>query len=143
MVLAVLEARARVRSSDSDVFVATVGGARLHEPAGDLAMALAVASATRGTIVPPQVVALGEIGLAGELRRVPDLRPRLMEAARLGFTVAVVPHHNDGGPGTSGPLEIPGLHVHGAPDLAAALQVVEQAGTSRAPRAPRTELPDF
>ncbi len=136
MVLAVLEARLGVQSSDSDVFVATVGGARLQEPAGDLATALAIASAKRGTIVPPQVVALGEIGLAGELRRVPDLRVRLMEAARLGFTVAVVPQQSDGGPGSRGIPEVPGLHVHAVPDLAAALTAVEQARPPREPRGP-------
>ncbi len=130
MVLAVLEARLRVRTSDADVFVATVGGARLHEPAGDLATALAIASARRGTVVPPQVVALGEIGLAGELRRVPDLRPRLMEAARLGFTVAVVPQQPDSA-GQPGLPEVPGLHVHAVPDLAGALRVVEGATDRR------------
>ena len=143
VVLAVLAARARVRTGDSDVFIATVGGARLHEPAGDLAMALAVASAQQDTIVPPQVVALGEIGLAGELRRVPDLRPRLMEAARLGFTVAVVPEQSDTGSGMRGPLEIPGLHVHAVPDLDGALQVVAQADPSQRPRRRWPPLPDF
>lgn len=138
MVLAVLEARLGLRSHDCDVFVATVGGARLSEPAGDLALALAVASAKRGHVVPPQVVALGELGLAGELRRVPDLRPRLTEAARLGFTVAVVPDHV-GGPGAAGLPEVPGLHVHPVPDLASALAVVERAADApdRA-RRPRT-----
>jgi len=136
MVLAVLQARAGVPTSDCDVFVATVGGARLHEPAGDLATALAIASATQGTVVPAQLVALGEIGLAGELRRVPDLRLRLMEAARLGFTVAVVPQHSDAGPGRAGLPEVPGLHVHAVPDLAGALRVVEQASPPREPRRP-------
>ena len=133
MVLAVLQARLGVPTSDADVFVATVGGARLHEPSGDLATALAIASAKEGLVVPPQLVALGEIGLAGELRRVPDLRPRLMEAARLGFTVAVVP---DQASPVQGPLAIPGLHVHTVPDLAEALRVVQQAGPSRGPRRP-------
>jgi DNA repair protein RadA/Sms len=143
MVLAVLQARARVLTGDSDVFVATVGGARLHEPAGDLAMALAIASAQQDTVVPPQVVALGEIGLAGELRRVPDLRPRLMEAARLGFTVAVVPEQSDTAPGMRGPLEIPGIHIHAVPDLNGALEAVAHADPSQRPRRRRPPLPDF
>src|SRR5688500_477439 len=62
MVLAVLEARARVRLAGRDVFVSTVGGARVHETAGDLAPALAIASAAQGLVVPPEVIAIGEIG---------------------------------------------------------------------------------
>jgi DNA repair protein RadA/Sms len=87
-------------------------------------------------------VALGEIGLAGELRRVPDLRPRLMEAARLGFTVAVVPQQAEGG-ASQGLPEVPGLHVHGVPDLAGALQAVERASPSHESRQPRRPRPDF
>lgn len=91
MVMGVLEARAKIRLATRDVFVSSVGGARIHEPTGDLAMALAVASAAKNMLVPPQFIALGEIGLAGELRRVPDLAQRLGEAARLGFLAAIVP----------------------------------------------------
>ncbi len=73
------------------MFASTVGGARLHEPASDLAVAVAIGSATLGVAPPSGVVAMGELGLAGELRRVRDLPQRLAEAARLGFRVAVVP----------------------------------------------------
>ncbi len=118
MVLAVLEARTGQRTSNRDVFLSTVGGARLHEPGGDLATALAVASAVGETVIPPGFVAVGEIGLAGELRRVPDLRRRLAEAARLGFTDAVVPATTDL---PSGAAAEPGIAVHPAPDLAGAL----------------------
>ncbi len=97
MVLAVLEARARVPLSSRDVFVSTVGGARVHEPAGDLATALAIASAAQGLVVPPEVIAIGEIGLAGELRRVPEVERRLGEARRIGFTYAIVPAESGGG----------------------------------------------
>jgi DNA repair protein RadA/Sms len=91
MVLAVLEKRAKVPVGTADVFAATVGGMRLAEPAGDLALVLALASSATDHPLPHDVVALGEVGLAGEIRRVPALQPRLTEAARLGFRYAVVP----------------------------------------------------
>jgi DNA repair protein RadA/Sms len=68
-----------------------VGGAKLHDPAADLAIAVAVASSHLGVPPPRGAVAIGEIGLAGELRRVRDLPQRIAEASRLGFKVAVVP----------------------------------------------------
>jgi DNA repair protein RadA/Sms len=91
MVLAVLERRGRTRIGASDVYCATVGGMRLAEPATDLAVALAVASAVTDRALPADVVAIGEVGLAGEVRRVPGVARRLAEAARLGFTRALVP----------------------------------------------------
>ncbi|SDC79126.1 DNA repair protein RadA [Nocardioides lianchengensis] len=91
MVMAVLQQHCGIRFHNQDVFASTVGGAKLSEPAVDLAMAVALASASQGTVPPRGVVAMGEIGLAGELRRVRDLPQRLAEAARLGFQVAVVP----------------------------------------------------
>jgi DNA repair protein RadA/Sms len=91
MVLAVLEKRAKVPVGTADVFAATVGGMRLAEPAGDLALVLALASSATDHPLPHDVVALGEVGLAGEIRRVPALQPRLTEAARLGFRYGVVP----------------------------------------------------
>ena len=91
MVMAVLQQHCGIRLHNEDVFASTVGGAKLSEPAVDLAVAVALASASQGTVPPRGVVAMGEIGLAGELRRVRDLPQRLAEAARLGFQVAVVP----------------------------------------------------
>src|SRR5689334_17088767 len=91
MVLAVLQQHCGIRLHTHDVFASTVGGARVTEPASDLAVAVAVASATREMPAPQGAVAMGEIGLAGELRRVRDLPQRIAEAARLGFAVAVVP----------------------------------------------------
>jgi DNA repair protein RadA/Sms len=91
MVMAVLEARLGVKLGKADVFTSTVGGARVTEPAGDLAIAAAIASAAQSFHLPADMIAIGEIGLAGELRRVRDLPQRLAEAARLGFEVAVVP----------------------------------------------------
>ena len=84
MVLAVLEQRCGLRLNDRDVYVSTVGGARVSDPAADLAAALAIASAACDRPVPQRIAALGEVGLAGELRRVPGTDRRLNEAARLG-----------------------------------------------------------
>jgi DNA repair protein RadA/Sms len=91
MVLAVLERRAGVALRERDIYAATVGGVRLVEPATDLALALAVASAQQDLPLPTGLIALGEVGLAGEIRRVTDVQRRLAEAARLGFTHALVP----------------------------------------------------
>jgi DNA repair protein RadA/Sms len=91
MVLAVLERRAGIRLADADVFTATVGGMRMTEPAADLAVALAVASAKMDRPLPAGLVVLGELGLTGEIRRIAGLERRLAEAARLGFTAALIP----------------------------------------------------
>jgi DNA repair protein RadA/Sms len=91
MVLAVLERRAGLKLADAEVFAATVGGMRVTEPACDLAIALAVASARSDYTLPTELVVLGEIGLAGEVRRVAGIDRRLAEASRLGFTAALVP----------------------------------------------------
>jgi DNA repair protein RadA/Sms len=91
MILAVLQRRAQVPLYHHDVYVATVGGAKVIDPAADLGVAVAVASAAVDRSYPQRVVALGEVGLAGELRRVPGVERRLAEAARLGFELALVP----------------------------------------------------
>jgi DNA repair protein RadA/Sms len=91
MVLAVLEERGRINIGKRDIYTATVGGVKLSEPSADLAMALAVASAAVDTPLPENLVAIGEVGLAGEVRRVTGVQRRLAEAARLGFTRALVP----------------------------------------------------
>ena len=103
MVLAVLQQHCGIRLHNHDVFVSTVGGAKLVEPASDLAVAVAVAGACFGVAAPMGVVAMGEIGLAGELRRVRDLPQRIAEAARLGFKVAVVPTERGRGNGPRRP----------------------------------------
>ena len=116
MVLAVLQRRARVRVGFADVYAATVGGARLTEPAADLAVALAVASAVAERPLPQGTVAVGEVGLAGEVRGVTGVSRRLAEAGRLGLRTALVP------PGFgSSPPGLLGIEV---PDLAAALAAV-------------------
>src|SRR5581483_4815503 len=91
LILAVLQRDRRLRLSSRDVFAATVGGMRLLDPAADLAVAVALASSFSDIAVPTGVVAIGELGLAGQLRRVRDINARLDEAARLGFTHAIVP----------------------------------------------------
>ncbi len=91
MVLAVLDRRANVRLRERDVYAATVGGVRLTEPATDLALALAVAGGARDEALASGLVAFGEVGLAGEVRRVTGVGRRLAEASRLGFTHALVP----------------------------------------------------
>lgn len=91
MVLAVLQARCGERTNDKDAYVATVGGVRITETATDLAVALATWSSLHEKPLPAKTVVIGEVGLAGELRRVPNLGRRLMEAARLGYERAIVP----------------------------------------------------
>ncbi len=124
LVTAVLQQHCRLRFHTSDVFASTVGGARLTEPAADLATALALASAHHGVALPSGVVAIGELGLAGELRKVRDLPQRLAEAARLGFEVAVVPGAPDTGPRSAEPRTADGMRVLEVPDVAAALRML-------------------
>jgi DNA repair protein RadA/Sms len=119
MILAVLERRTRVGSMrSSDVHVATVGGVKLTEPATDLAVALAVASATVDRALVVGTVAIGEVGLAGEVRPVAGIGRRLVEAYRLGFLHAIVP------PGTLGAEGVPdGMRIAEAPDMETALRL--------------------
>ena len=91
MVLAVLQARCGERTNDKDAYVATVGGVKITETATDLAVALATWSSLHDTPLPVKTVVVGEVGLAGEIRRVPNLGRRLQEAARMGYTNAIVP----------------------------------------------------
>jgi DNA repair protein RadA/Sms len=105
-----------------DVFASTVGGARLLEPASDLAVAIALASAGTGLTPPQGLVALGEISLAGEVRKVRDLPQRVAEAARLGFRVAVVPAGGRGGSSTRRTVD--GMAVLEVGDLPGALRAL-------------------
>ena len=115
LLCAVLHQRTPFTVGDRDVFASTVGGVRLTEPAADLALCLAVASSRSNRAVPRDVVVLGEVGLAGEVRQVGSIERRLGEAARLGFAGAIVPAAYDG------PAH--GLRVMRARDLRAALDV--------------------
>ena len=131
MVLAVLQRRARMSLASKDVYVSTVGGARVSDPSADLAIAVAVASATVNAVVPAGFIAVGEVGLAGELRRVPGLDRRLAEAARLGFTDAIVPAD----PGERQSRPDSGLRLHPAPTIVHALTELrlESLPTDRQP----------
>jgi DNA repair protein RadA/Sms len=91
MLIAVLQRRAHVTLGRHDVFAATVGGVRLNEPSVDLALGLAIASARAGANIAGDLVAIGEVGLAGEIRRVTGLQRRIAEAQRLGFRRAIIP----------------------------------------------------
>jgi DNA repair protein RadA/Sms len=91
MLIAVLQRRAGIGLHNQEVYAATVGGVRLAEPASDLALALAIAGAARDQAVIPGLAAIGEVGLAGEVRPVSAHRARIAEAARLGIAAALVP----------------------------------------------------
>jgi DNA repair protein RadA/Sms len=94
MLLAVLSRHAGVATFDQDVFVNAVGGVRIEEPAADLAVLLAVASSLRDKPLARGLVVFGEVGLAGEVRPAPRGQERLREAAKLGFSKAVIPRAN-------------------------------------------------
>jgi len=91
LLLAVLERRARMMMGEFEVFASAVGGVRLTEPGADLAVCTALVSALTERPLPPEVVVFGEVGLAGEVRQVAHAERRLAEAARMGFTRAIVP----------------------------------------------------
>jgi DNA repair protein RadA/Sms len=94
MLLAVLHRHAGVQCADQDVFVNAVGGVRIIEPAADLAVMLAIQGSLRGKPLPRGFFAFGEVGLAGEVRPAPRGQERLKEAAKLGFSIAMVPKAN-------------------------------------------------
>ena len=94
MLLAVLHRHAGVACADQDVFVNAVGGVRISEPAADLSILLSIYSSLRGQALPNGMVAFGEVGLAGEIRPAPRGQERLREAAKLGFTLAIIPKAN-------------------------------------------------
>ncbi|EMD23503.1 DNA repair protein RadA [Amycolatopsis azurea] len=119
MVLAVVEKRANIKVGDKDVYVATVGGMKITEPGIDLAVVLALISSARDTPLSPKLVAMGEVGLSGEVRRVPSVGRRLAEAARLGFTYALVPPD-------SGKIP-PGIRVLEVGDVGSALNAAKHA----------------
>jgi DNA repair protein RadA/Sms len=94
MLLAVLHRHAGIACYDQDVFINAVGGVRINEPAADLPVLLAIVSSMRNQPLPKGLVAFGEIGLAGEIRPAPRGQERLKEAAKLGFSIALIPTAN-------------------------------------------------
>jgi DNA repair protein RadA/Sms len=121
MLLAVLHRHAGVATSDQDVFVNAVGGVRISEPAADLPILLAILSSLRDRALPAGLVAFGEVGLAGEVRPAPRGQERLREAAKLGFSVAIIPAAN----APKQPIE--GLRVVAVSRLQDAIDAVRQA----------------
>ena len=122
MLLAVLHRHAGVACMDQDVFINAVGGVRIGEPAADLAVMLAISSSLRGKALPKGFIAFGEVGLAGEVRPAPRGQERLREAAKLGFTQAIVPKAN----APKKPME--GMAVHAVERVEQALQIVRGWG---------------
>ena len=118
MLLAVLHRHAGIACMDQDVFVNAVGGVRISEPAADLSVMLAITSSLRGKPLPKGFIAFGEVGLAGEVRPAPRGQERLKEAAKLGFSVAVVPKAN----APKKPIE--GLTIHAVERVEQAIEVV-------------------
>ncbi len=122
MHLAVLHRHAGVACMDQDVFVNAVGGVRITEPAADLAVMLAITSSLRGKALPKGFLAFGEVGLAGEVRPAPRGQERLKEAAKLGFSVAIVPKAN--APKKSQSKEFEGLTIHAVERVEEAMNLV-------------------
>jgi DNA repair protein RadA/Sms len=125
MITAVLEKHTGLPVSARDIYLSTVGGMRLTDPSADLAVAVAIASSCMDLPMPATAIAIGEVGLAGDLRRVTGMDRRLAEAARLGFTTAVVP---------AGLTSVPaGLRAIRVDNIGAALRVLREIGKDREP----------
>ena len=129
MITAVLGRRARLGLASQDIIVNVAGGLRVSEPGADLALALAIASSFRNQPIKPGLVAIGEVGLSGELRSAPQTDRRLAEAARLGFSACVLP--------TSARGKIPsksGLELVYAPTVGQAMRLsLERRSGERGP----------
>lgn len=125
LLLAVLEARCGVDTSALDIFAATAGGLSANEPGVDVALALAIASATIGFAVPPTVVAIGEVGLAGELRAVSGMSRRILEARRLGAREIILPASSEA-------PDLEGVECRRSHSLAEALHVAQSLAAVRA-----------
>jgi DNA repair protein RadA/Sms len=120
LLLAVLERRARISLAGHEVYASVVGGVKLAEPGADLGLCLALVSAVVNKPLPADLVVIGEVGLAGEVRQVAQVGRRLAEAARLGFTRAIVP--------ASASAKVDGIRVEGAATLTEALALAQLTG---------------
>ena len=120
LLLAVLERRARISLAGHEVYASVVGGVKLAEPGADLGLCLALVSAVVNKPLPADLVVIGEVGLAGEVRQVAQVGRRLAEAARLGFTRAIVP--------ASASTKVDGIRVEGAATLTEALALAQLTG---------------
>jgi DNA repair protein RadA/Sms len=130
LLVAVLGRRAGVDLGSHDVYANLAGGLRVDEPGLDLPVALALASSLRDRPIRPGTVAIGEVGLLGELRLVPGIERRLREAARLGFTRAIVPRASRG----AAPPDAPGLEVVTVGTLRDAIDAALEPRPAAAPR---------
>ena len=119
MLLAVLNRHAQVATFDQDVFVNAVGGVRITETASDLAVLLAIISSLRNKPLPQGLLVFGEVGLAGEVRPATRGQERLKEAAKLGFSIALIPKHN------APKQEIEGLEIWPVSRLEEVLQFIK------------------
>ncbi len=118
LLMAVTEKRAGMKLNLFDAYINVIGGLRLDEPGADLPVVLAVASSYRDAVIPDDLVAIGEVGLTGEIRSVSHMNQRLQEVARLGFKQAIIPKNN------SEKLEIPeGLTVYRVKNLREAIEM--------------------
>ena len=118
LLLAVAEKRAGMKLNIFDAYINVIGGLRLDEPGADLPVILAVASSYRDAVIPDDLVAIGEVGLTGEIRSVSHMNQRLGEVARLGFKKVIIPR------GGAEKLEIPaGLTVYRVRNLREAIEV--------------------
>jgi len=118
LLLAVLHRHGGMYMADQDVFVNVVGGVKVSETSADLALLLAIVSSFKDQSLPKDLVVFGEVGLAGEIRPVPSGQERLREAAKHGFTRAIVPKANV----PKNP--IPGLQVTGVSKISQALDAI-------------------
>jgi DNA repair protein RadA/Sms len=135
MLLAVLTRHCDLRLNELEVYVATVGGIAATEPAADLGIALALSSAVRNTPIPSTVCAIGEVSLSGDVRRVSAIGRRLAEAARLGFTTALVPGAHAGEALPPGPVD--GIRTVPVATIGAAIAAVDNLSRRGAgPRRP-------
>lgn len=122
LLIAVLEKRARLKLSNCDVYVNIAGGLKIDETAADLGICAAIATGLADTVIPPDMLFIGEVGLGGEIRSVSQLDKRLAEAEKMGFRSAVIPAHAmrmDGLP--------TGIALYGAADINEALGYVKKA----------------
>ena len=126
MLVAVTERHGRIRLFDKDTYIATVAGMKIQEPAADLAVCLALASAAWETALPMDVAAVGEVALSGDIRSSSNMSQRLNEAARLGFRRVLVPV------GTKKPKETDVVLIE-VPHLSRALVALKQLGTKDEP----------
>ncbi len=118
LIIAVLEKRAGFYFSNMDTYMNVVGGFRLDEPAADLPVALSLVSSLKDAVISEDIVAFGEIGLAGEIRSVSQVQNRINEAARLGFAKCIVPHA-----ALKQIKKVDGLEIYGVRTLRQAIEI--------------------